>query len=77
MYPNPTHGLVSVKIQVDYAKNATLLITDISGKKVMEKQVHNQPEMTFDLSGHKSGIYIIQLLDVNKGLMGSKKFILE
>lgn len=77
IYPNPTNGLLSVKIQPDYAKNATLIIADISGKKVMEKQVQNQPELTLDLSGHKSEIYIVQLLDLNNTLLDSKKFIVE
>ncbi|TVQ15001.1 MAG: T9SS C-terminal target domain-containing protein [Bacteroidetes bacterium] len=77
VYPNPAKGWVTIKISSTNSGNTILRMNDISGNKLFEKQVLNQPEIALDLSGHKSGIYIIQLWGLNNRLLDAKKVIVE
>lgn len=78
VYPNPSKGHITIKILESYAQNIVLVITDISGKKLFEKHLHNQQEINLNLSAYGSGFYIIQLLDVSRNkLLESKKIIIE
>ncbi len=78
VYPNPSKGCITININGDYTGNAILLITDISGKKLFEKQVRNQKELNLDLSSYKGGFFIIHLLDLKTNkILESKKIIIQ
>ena len=57
-YPNPTNGLVHLKLKSGDLKSLTVL--DITGKILLEKTVLGS-ENTIDLSNFLSGIYLIKL----------------
>ncbi len=61
VYPNPTSGLISVVFSVPDATAITYYVSDINGKKVLEKEaVHQEKgkhEIAIDLSRFPNGIY--------------------
>lgn len=57
-YPNPTNGLVHIKLKNSDFKSLTVL--DITGKILLQKTVLG-PENSIDLSNFLSGIYLIKL----------------
>jgi len=59
VYPNPTNGLVNVKMDNMY--NATIQVFDIVGKMVYTKNSMSDNEQ-IDLSGRK-GIYLVKVSD--------------
>lgn len=58
IYPNPTHGIVNFKLGNIYVQK--LVISDISGKRIIDKTQIKQNE-TIDLSGFEDGFYIISI----------------
>ena len=60
-YPNPTTDMVSVSLNAE--GNATLVVTDITGKVVLsEAIVLNNGKSNIDLSTIESGIYVFNIL---------------
>lgn len=55
IFPNPTEGIFTVKHSLN---NATILVTDISGRTVLETI-----ENIVDLSGHPAGIYLVTVFN--------------
>lgn len=78
VYPNPGKGYITININLDFTANASLLITDLSGKKLFEKQVPGKEELSLDLSPYRSGVVIIQLFNrkTNK-ILTAKKIIIQ
>ena len=56
IYPNPTTGIVSIKLPEELA-NAALEIKDYSGKSILKQQLEKETDM--DLSNFSSGIYFL------------------
>ncbi len=56
LYPNPTSGKVNFKFHGAVAGN--MVISDITGKKIMDKQIRSQ-QGSLDLSENSSGIYFV------------------
>ena len=63
IYPNPTNGVVNVRLPEEYSGNIT--ITDISGRVIDRFIIHNSNEK-IDLSGVQKGMYFIKLQQSNK-----------
>ena len=59
--PNPTKGIFT--ISTDQAIEGKVNVFDISGKKIMEKNLSSQS--TLDISNYANGIYIVKVMDVN------------
>lgn len=59
IYPNPASDYVNVEIA--NANNATVQITDITGKVVMEQQVENTSNARINTSELNTGIYIMKI----------------
>jgi len=57
IYPNPTSGVINLKIQPD-EQIISVLVTDISGKVVFQPDDINS---TIDLSGLRKGIYFVSI----------------
>jgi hypothetical protein len=59
VYPNPSNGIFNIKAQSGIS---SLTIYSLDGRKVFEASANNQSFMSFDLSGHSSGIYNAKLM---------------
>lgn len=69
MYPNPTHGLVTLQLDDIEANEAKLSIIDLSGRTVYEKVIFvaDSHSNQIDLSANPKGIYFVKVL-TNKGI---------
>ncbi len=63
IYPNPTRGMINLKIVNNDIKN--IFVFDISGKKIIEILNINQNQM-IDLSSYENAVYIIKILTGNE-----------
>jgi hypothetical protein len=64
LYPNPAKDQTIIKLNSSLAGNATIRITDLSGKNVYQKTVEVQKgiqEFIIDCSQFDSGIYLVAL----------------
>ncbi len=60
IYPNPTKGIINVKIPMDDEKTMMLQLLNINGSLLQENFVTD--ELTIiDLSGKPSGLYILRI----------------
>lgn len=60
IYPNPTKGIINVKIPMDDEKTIMLQLLNINGSLLQENFVTD--ELTIiDLSGKPSGLYILRI----------------
>ncbi len=60
IFPNPTEGMVTV----DFSEVQTgkLLVTDITGKVILDRLVNAEKSLTLDLSANRSGLYVIKCI---------------
>ncbi|MEO8762606.1 MAG: T9SS type A sorting domain-containing protein, partial [Bacteroidia bacterium] len=71
LYPNPTNNMLYVTCK---SKNATLYVTDMLGKKIMQVNVEN--ELTsIDANSLSNGIYFLNI-NTSNGLI-TKKFVVQ
>ena len=76
--PNPTNGATVINYNLNQITNITLLVYDITGKKVFEsnqgKQAEGKHNINLEQGQLKSGIYFYTLLS-NEGNSLTKKMI--
>lgn len=77
IYPNPTNGVVTIKIKDTYYSSFSFEIYDIMGRKVVSEIYKNGfDEFTTDLSNYPEGLYIIRMklgnLNLNKKILLTK-----
>lgn len=65
--PNPAHDIISI------SKSANVIVTDITGKKIIEKNNTN----SINISSVPNGLYIIQLFTIDGKLLQTNKIIKE
>jgi len=75
VYPNPSNGIIHIKLAGMKLPNARLQIFDHFGKMLYEKRTANQIT-TFDLSGNTAGLYFITLTTSFKKIT-SKGFLFD
>jgi hypothetical protein len=65
--PNPSTGLFSLKLDGITGMNATVTISDIQGKRIMQAVIDGSDNQLqkYDLSGHSNGIYIVKVQTIN------------
>ncbi|MBE0572288.1 MAG: T9SS type A sorting domain-containing protein, partial [Ignavibacteriaceae bacterium] len=77
-YPNPFNPTTTIKYDLPFASDVSLVIYDILGRKVKElvntKQQAGRYEVQFDASNLASGVYIYRL--ITEKYLNSKKMIL-
>ena len=64
IYPNPTSGLLSVLIPAIASNEATIEVTDLSGKVVQQKKamlITGENTVKLDLGALSNGMYIIHV----------------
>ena len=64
LYPNPTNGHFKVRFN-EQLKNATVYISDGSGKMLLKKLINNNVE-DFDISTFSAGTYFLYIGSLNK-----------
>lgn len=67
VFPNPAKD--RIKIQLGNNEDASLIVTDLSGKDVMTKTLSNGGEIV-NVSSLTSGIYIYHLTSSRKAIIG-------
>jgi hypothetical protein len=74
-YPNPVKEKLT--FSVDNLKNTSVIINviDISGKEILQSRTDSPENTTIDVTGLKSGQYILQLKSTNNLNIPSFKFI--
>jgi hypothetical protein len=78
VYPNPTNGNITIMglSSVAYEKTVTLVISDNSGKTMMNKILErNIKSVTIDISQYASGVYFIVLQTDKEKIV--KRFVKE
>jgi hypothetical protein len=73
--PVPANNQLSINLMNDITNQYQLKITNAVSQIMLEKQINNSYE-NIDLTGFANGIYFITLSS-NKGIIKSKKFIIE
>jgi hypothetical protein len=61
LFPNPTHDWFVVRIDLCRTANVNILITDISGKILKQKQLYNNCFYWYSDNIQRPGIYLIVL----------------
>jgi hypothetical protein len=78
LYPNPTTGQISIAADLSEGQNGTLIIFDLTGRKVASWQMTSgQLVYTFDVSSLPSGTYIYQLNDIDKMIVTDRLIIIK
>lgn len=77
VYPNPTLETFSFQLPANERGNFSLVITDLAGKTIMQKNVvaFNGNAIITDVHGLASGTYLVKVYDQNLSFTG--KFIKE
>ena len=65
VYPNPGKGIFTVKNYEKATDELRLEVINARGEKVMERQLAGEDEFKIDLSGSKSGIYVLRIIGMN------------
>lgn len=63
VFPNPSSGTISLQLNLPSVESGVLNISDITGKIVMQKTIHNTGKgnlVTLDLESLSDGTYLIQ-----------------
>lgn len=75
IYPNPTNGMVTIKVSDNYYKDFSFEIYDALGRKIVSEVIYNGiNEYSTDLSTYPEGLYIIRINTDKVSL--SKKLLL-
>lgn len=75
IYPNPNNGTFNVSLNNDFARSAMLTVYDLTGRKVISKQMNTTNEPISLGSSAVKGVYIIQILTDNTVL--NKRIVVE
>ncbi len=65
IYPNPSAGRFSVELNQYSSSRATIIITDVAGQVIMQKEtvlVKGRQVIAFDLSPYTKGIYLLKIV---------------
>jgi hypothetical protein len=77
VYPNPTNGLINVKLPAIEKGSLQISITDVYGKKVAEKKIEQNTMSTqLNIVGAK-GLYFINVYNSTTGKQQISKIILQ
>ncbi len=71
VYPNPFDN--ELLIQFDETKERSVVISDITGKTILQTEVLQSDRIKLDIPPLTNGVYFLQIYDANNTLMGIKK----
>jgi hypothetical protein len=72
IYPNPSIGTFTVKVNDRAADNIRITITDCIGQVVYKKLYKSAAELNIDLSAEKKGVYFIEINADNRSIARKK-----
>jgi hypothetical protein len=76
LQPNPNNGIFTLR-SFDKEINATVLITDVLGKTIVERKVSGTDRLELDLSKNDKGVYIIRVINTSNKLIYFGKAIVQ
>ncbi len=62
IYPNPTSTSITVELPNTPQKNTFLSIYNLNGQQLITQQI-TEPQSLIDVSGLKSGVYFVKIVD--------------
>jgi hypothetical protein len=74
VYPNPSTGIINLKLNGKSSENSMISIFDVSGRKVFEEEVTSS-NSSLDLSALTKGNYMLKLQ--SKGVESVEKIVLR
>lgn len=69
-FPNPASALLTIRSNFEVNKSYSLKVYSSLGKLILQKEVINTNEITFDVGQLNSGIYVYSLVGNNENLSG-------
>lgn len=79
VYPNPSSGQFTVQLSGDASSKATILVTNLLGQIVAQKEVEmadGKQTMSINISNQASGIYLLKVVTA-EGVESTQKIVLE
>ena len=61
IYPNPTHGIVSIDLGTLNQNDVTFTVTNVSGQTIYSELMNNRSRFQFDLEGYPDGMYFVNV----------------
>lgn len=65
-FPNPNAGRFRLEVEGEFTDTVQLVIINVEGKRVYERQIAQAGEFLFNLTTLRKGIYFAQIRDGNK-----------
>lgn len=75
VYPNPTSGLIFLETPDSFQENIDVIIYDIVGHNLIERNLTNSGKHIFDISDKPQGVYFLKIIVEDE--IVSKRFILS
>lgn len=66
VYPNPNAGRFRLVVEGAFTDTVQLIIINVEGKRVYEREIDRAGEFLFNLTTLRKGIYFAQIRDGNK-----------
>lgn len=78
IYPNPTRGLVTIKLESNGEVNISksILVYDALGSLILDVPSFNKPQFSIDLRNRSAGVYFVHI-HISNGKSITKKIIKE
>lgn len=74
IFPNPANDKISLSFEaLNY--QTKVIIVDVMGKKVLEKDFLKSSSLSIDVAEIKSGVYLLKLLKEDQTIIGSGSFV--
>jgi len=77
IYPNPASSTVNIAYQGNQSLSITVALFDISGRSVRQISLNTQSSATINVSGLPSGVYILNMEDIESGSSINKRLIIR
>ena len=61
IYPNPTHGIVSIDLGTLNQNDVSFTVTNVSGQTIYSELMNNRSRFQFDLEGYPDGMYFVNV----------------
>lgn len=74
LFPNPSHGILNLKVESNSAVNLKVEIVSLDGKKLKSTKISNYENNEVDISRLSQGIYLANVYS-NNTLLTSKRFV--
>jgi len=76
LYPNPSHGMVTLLLDKKYKGSYAIEIVDMQGHRILTDEINANPgSVTLDLSSLHSGLYFIRI--TGDGFTVNRKIVLK